>query len=580
MTDEPTRGHLLGLLTDIHENRYGHLYQEVNKQELKYVVYLRKSSDESSDKQLKSIGDQLEDIKEKILDPHKITNYDIVKEEHSAKEADTRKLFKDMLTDLRTGKYQGLIAWHPDRLARNMKEAGEIIDMLDKRIIKDLLFPTAQYEDSANGKMMLGITFALSKQYSEHLSESVMRGYRRRTDKGIYLGKMVHGYRIMDDGILEPDGDNWLIIQQAFEKRLQNEPLSLVDIAKWLNKQNYTQCYGRAQVRSRTHFNDKKLSEMFRETVYAGFLQYGKTKPVDLVELYGFEAMIEPEQFLKLNKIDSLDRIVTRGVVTAQKEVELLQGKIVCGHCGSNMHLNTGTGKTKAKTYVYYRCDDKNCEYKINNPDNPKQQKHQIRANVVTTAAIETLNSAQFDLKKAYANYVDEAQQAIEDEKIELLSAERRIRANAQQTKQDLEKAKSVVADPAKAEVATYYQDDIMKYVEVELPRYERELAEIDEQKKRLKQSIVTEEKFLKLMENIVDYIGEIQDLKQLDEILGKFYSNFVITNRAVSVITFNSEWYNVLNPAWLGMRDSNPRSWDQNPVPYRLANPQYENLL
>ncbi len=26
----------------------------------------------------------------------------------------------------------------------------------------------------------------------------------------------------------------------------------------------------------------------------------------------------------------------------------------------------------------------------------------------------------------------------------------------------------------------------------------------------------------------------------------------------------------------WLGMRDSNPRSWDQNPVPYRLANPHY----
>lgn len=25
----------------------------------------------------------------------------------------------------------------------------------------------------------------------------------------------------------------------------------------------------------------------------------------------------------------------------------------------------------------------------------------------------------------------------------------------------------------------------------------------------------------------------------------------------------------------WLGMRDSNPRSRDQNPMPYRLANPQ-----
>ena len=28
------------------------------------------------------------------------------------------------------------------------------------------------------------------------------------------------------------------------------------------------------------------------------------------------------------------------------------------------------------------------------------------------------------------------------------------------------------------------------------------------------------------------------------------------------------------LSSIWLGMRDSNPRSWDQNPVPYRLANP------
>lgn len=25
----------------------------------------------------------------------------------------------------------------------------------------------------------------------------------------------------------------------------------------------------------------------------------------------------------------------------------------------------------------------------------------------------------------------------------------------------------------------------------------------------------------------------------------------------------------------WLGMRDSNPRSRDQNPLPYHLANPQ-----
>jgi hypothetical protein len=39
-------------------------------------------------------------------------------------------------------------------------------------------------------------------------------------------------------------------------------------------------------------------------------------------------------------------------------------------------------------------------------------------------------------------------------------------------------------------------------------------------------------------------------------------------------------ELKNKLRSIWLGMRDSNPRSWDQNPVPYRLANPQYKGKL
>ncbi len=38
---------------------------------------------------------------------------------------------------------------------------------------------------------------------------------------------------------------------------------------------------------------------------------------------------------------------------------------------------------------------------------------------------------------------------------------------------------------------------------------------------------------------------------------------------------TFHRSKIECLN--WLGMRDSNPRSRDQNPVPYRLANPQCE---
>lgn len=30
-----------------------------------------------------------------------------------------------MIQGFKTGKYQGLLSWSPDRLSRNMKEAGE-----------------------------------------------------------------------------------------------------------------------------------------------------------------------------------------------------------------------------------------------------------------------------------------------------------------------------------------------------------------------------------------------------------------------------------------------------------------------
>ena len=42
--------------------------------------------------------------------------------------------------------------------------------------LKDLTFPTLEFTNDSNGKLLLNIVFAMSKQYSEHLSESVQRG--------------------------------------------------------------------------------------------------------------------------------------------------------------------------------------------------------------------------------------------------------------------------------------------------------------------------------------------------------------------------------------------------------------------
>jgi hypothetical protein len=137
------------------------------KAKRRYVIYLRKSTDDEQ-KQVRSIEDQRTECKilaERMgLDANRIP---IIEEKLSARKSSEfvpkskkRVQFDEMLQGFRTGKYHGLISWSPDRLSRNMKDAGTIIELVDEEYIQDLAFCTYQFENSPNGKMMLGILFA------------------------------------------------------------------------------------------------------------------------------------------------------------------------------------------------------------------------------------------------------------------------------------------------------------------------------------------------------------------------------------------------------------------------------------
>jgi len=154
-----------------------------------YAVYVRKSTDES-DKQIRSLQDQIAECKD-FAEKNAIKIYkdDIIDEAESAKEHDNRKSLDKLINDLKSGKYGGVLAWHPDRLARNMKEEGEIIDLVDKNIIRDLKFVSLNFQNDTSGKMLLSITFVLSKEYSDKLSNNVSRGNKRSVEGGKYINK-------------------------------------------------------------------------------------------------------------------------------------------------------------------------------------------------------------------------------------------------------------------------------------------------------------------------------------------------------------------------------------------------------
>ena len=187
----------------------------MQNQTMRYFLYARKSTDEP-DRQILSIEAQLAELREYA----KKENLIIVKEFIESKTAKQpgREIFNDMVAAMEQGSAQGIVAWHPDRLARNSIDGGRIIYLVDTGKITALKFPTFWFDPTPQGKFMLSIAFGQSKYYVDNLSENVRRGLRQKLRNGIWPGRAPLGY--INDQItktLLPDKDRVAFIRKTFE---------------------------------------------------------------------------------------------------------------------------------------------------------------------------------------------------------------------------------------------------------------------------------------------------------------------------------------------------------------------------
>jgi DNA invertase Pin-like site-specific DNA recombinase len=91
-----------------------------------------------------------------------------------------------MLAGIENGKAEGILAWHPDRHARNSVDGGRIIYLVDTGKIRELKFSTFWFDPTPQGKFMLNIAFGQSKYYVDNLSENIKRGIRQKLINGIW----------------------------------------------------------------------------------------------------------------------------------------------------------------------------------------------------------------------------------------------------------------------------------------------------------------------------------------------------------------------------------------------------------
>ena len=181
----------------------------------KLFIYARKSTDDR-DKQVQSIPDQVSEL-HAFARKNGIYIVEVLVEKQSAKKSG-RKVFEAMLGRIAKGEAAGILAWHPDRLARNMTDGAKLVELVEQ-CDTILRFPTYTFENTPHGIFCLTLAFGQSKLYVDNLSENVRRGMRSKARRGVHPSRAPFGYiNNRNTNTIDPDPEYAPIVVSLFEK--------------------------------------------------------------------------------------------------------------------------------------------------------------------------------------------------------------------------------------------------------------------------------------------------------------------------------------------------------------------------
>ncbi len=317
------------------------------QERVSYCLYARKSS-EAEERQARSIESQLQEM----MAMAKREGLEIVAvktESHSAKEAGGRPVFNEIIEGIKTGEYNGLIAWDISRIGRNGGDIGKIVDLMDGGYLADIRTHGQRFSNSPNEKFLLMILGSQAKLENDNRGVNVKRGLKKRAELGHRPCQPPIGYipeRTFDRNgrTVHVDPEKAPIIQELFRK-VGDEGMTGRQAFMWLrDEKGFRTTSGKV-------FCLSGIYRILKSSYYYG--EYEFPKGSGQWHKGNYEPLVTKELFAKVQ-----EQLKSPPKPKGSKDFAFVQ-MIKCGKCGYGITAEEKTKKFKngsSRKYVYYHC--------------------------------------------------------------------------------------------------------------------------------------------------------------------------------------------------------------------------------
>lgn len=324
-------------------------------EQLQNIQYTRKST-EDEDRQVQSHEDQAKENKRMAeLNGDKI--HLTFTDSKSAKAPYLRSEFTKMVELIYNKGIRHLYVWRANRLARNMLEAGIIMEALQTSKIQKIITPEKEYLPTDN-VLIIAMDFGIAKEDIKKLSADVKRGLNSKVAKGWRPGVAPIGY--INDKYNEKGNKQILQDPIRFEKvnYLLHEALtgkySYMDLVRLGRQVNLDP---KSRKGSKGRLSKSTLIGIIKNPFYAGkFWWHGDLHPGK------HKTMITWDEYQKLQLLFG-----RKDKSRNSRHDNKYNGLFKCGECGYSITPEPLKKKyikseEKYRFYKYWRCTHKSTE--------------------------------------------------------------------------------------------------------------------------------------------------------------------------------------------------------------------------